>query len=129
MIRRCLLLFALLQLLYSGILWACTCAPLTTEDYDSHALIFVGEVEGTAGCGGNQRTHFVVTEALRGVSVDERVTVPHSARPSSSCALTFTPGDSWLIATDPGADYGLCSPGHRDPTDEELADITDALTD
>ncbi|MFT5681948.1 MAG: hypothetical protein ACI8RZ_002866 [Myxococcota bacterium] len=126
MFKRCLLMFAVIQLGYSGLTWACVCGTEGgSEDFDK---VFVGVADrGTGGCGEQHHTPFVVSEPIKGVTADESVTLHHSAE-STSCGMVFESGDTWLIMTNDGS-YSICAPGEQDPSEETIAALYDEVAD
>ncbi len=134
------LAFVALQLGYSGVVWACSCAqdallsdPIGTAEEAER--VFIGEVlkvgkARSAGCGGTTSTadrreiEFVVVEGIKGVSDGEELTLTTS-RDSSACGVDAAEGELWLIAQYEGSDFlGACGPGGRlDDGYQDAADI------
>lgn len=140
-----------LQLAWSGLAWACSCA----EDAfladpagaaESVDIIFVGvvldaEEAGSGGCGGSGGgggtvssadpvpVAFEVTEALKGTEVGEVFELT-TARDGASCGLDAEVGATWLVGLGEGdAEYYLCDPGGELNAgyEEALEEIRDAL--
>ena len=125
MIKRSLLSFLALQLMYSGLSWACTCSQLVS--YADYERVFVGRAErSTVGCDGTQHTQFIVTEAIEGTETLQNITVHHSPD-SAACGVEIAPGQTWLIATNSDSSYSRCSPGGPDPTEDDIEDAYDDL--
>lgn len=125
MIKRSLLTFLILQVAATGLSWACTCSQVTR--YADHERVFVGRAERSAvGCDGTQHTQFIVTEAIEGVEEWQNITVHHSPE-GAACGVEIAPGQTWLIATNSDSNFGQCSPGGPDPTEEDIADAYDDL--
>lgn len=124
MIKRILSSFLLLQLGYSGLSWACTCAG--GASFDDYRMVFVGEAGRSAvGCDGMHHTEFIVSEPIRGVSTYQSVTVHHTTE-SPACGVEIAQGEVWLIGTDSG-EFSSCHPSILSPTDQNIADVYDAL--
>jgi len=134
------LAFVGLQLAYSGVVWACSCAqdPLLTDPMgtaDAAERVFIGEVvkvgeARSAGCGGTISSadpveiEFEVIDAIKGVDDGEELTLV-TARSGSSCGVETAEGEVWLLALEEGSDsLGLCGPGGRlDAGYQDAADI------
>lgn len=129
--------FVALNLGWSGIVWACSCAlPETaTEKLDASNAVFLGTVESSRPIGchffvqssmDQTKTKFTVTEGFKSASDGETVEILHATE-GASCGVEFNEGESWLIFAREDGDGGLTT-GLCDGNGLE-ADAADDLTE
>jgi len=95
------ILFVYFLLLYSGVLFACECKPLnpiSNETIKSYNVIFYGKVDSVGMCrpNGIATAYFTILELYKG-PVSKHVKVDYDC--SSSCMMSFSKGDDWLMYT------------------------------
>jgi hypothetical protein len=114
----CLYIF----LFFSANAIACKCdtTSFTLEGIKRYELIFAGEVTSVSICEQKPKATFTVKELYRGKCFD---TVSVEFDCSSSCAMSFSPGETWIIFAT-YEKYGkpeveLCSHSRRKFADEK----------
>ena len=95
------ILFVYFLLLYSGVLFACECKPLnpiSKETFKTYNVIFYGEVDSVGVCrpDGIATAYFTIIELYKG-PVAKHVKIDYDC--SSSCMMSFSIGDDWLMYT------------------------------
>jgi hypothetical protein len=88
--------FLFFLFLFSANAFACKCdtLPFTLEGIERYELIFTGEVTAVSVCDKIATATFTVKELYKGKCF-ESVTVEFDC--SSSCAMSFAPGETWII--------------------------------
>ncbi len=106
--------FNLLLVLFlsSSEAYACKCdfVPVSMESIKQYELIFYGEVVAISGCDKTAKATFTIKELYRGKTF-ANTQVEFDC--SSSCAMNFAPGQTWLIFSTykkyGEAEVGFCS--------------------
>lgn len=78
---------------------ACDCpplSPLNASTYDRYSVIFSGKVDSVSNCStkGFSKAFFTISDLFKGNSL-QHVAVEFDC--SSSCMMSFSKGDQWLI--------------------------------
>ena len=93
---RAFFILVLILFLFASDTHACKCnfVPVSMESIKPYELIFIGEVVAISGCDKTAKATFLIKELYRGKSF-ANTTVEFDC--SSSCAMNFTPGQTWII--------------------------------